>query len=544
MYHRRRLKLRSRTGCDRCRTRHQKCDELQPQCSRCLEASSTCTYERQEKRPRHIGCPPAEMMLLSPVGHAMRLFPFLNSSHGVFLSYYAREASAAISCNESIQHDTCSAIISVGSTFPSLLYAGLLFSALHKASRTHDEYVSTKGQSIQTQVLELRSAALSLLRSHVCQDVTSNSGVIIATSLMLATCELRYDPKSSAWRPHFECARHLLSQSRAHDRTGNAVLWRFIVRRFTMIEFLVSLPTSCTQLSRRYLSPRPAALPCVRRVGVIDSTMACCEELLDVFKWIGVLEDMKSQSLGLPGSRSQYIADYTHKVATKLVSIVQQIMVRDRKYPPVVNSHLQDSRTESHLRDYRMCNTIAQHVALICLYRYYLGFGQKHPCVVSSVSSIVELAGAIDKHAGSHPSICLTTALFVAGQEAEQEREDDIKRLLEIQYQVTKSQNTRNTIDMLQSIWSAAPSLCSAREKGESSAGTSKSVFRLYVLPYKIGKNKKRTEVKHNTETEEKKSQIANPHLQVLSLKTSYLTKLRTAQVQSCLFLFGHRPQG
>lgn len=474
MYSSRRVKLRSRTGCDRCRTRHQKCDELKPQCSRCVIAGAVCTYEKQETRPHHIARKAAEVLLMPLASHTItfadHLFPLLSSSHGIFLSYYVREASTAISCNESIQHDTCAAVISVGSTFPSLLYASLLFSAMHKASRMHDESVYTKDQALQMQVLELRSATLSLLQSQVRQKVTSNHEAIIATALMLATCELRYDPETCAWRQHFECARQLLSQRRADDRPSDAALWRFICRRFTVMEFLVSLPMSWPRLPRRCLT-HPAALPSLQSVGVIDSTMACCEDLLKVFMWIGVLEDIKYRSLKLPESEFQRLADHSQHIATNLVSIVHQMMARDRRNPPIVSDDVQGPLTHSHLKDYRVCNTIAQHVALICLYRYDLGLDRKHPSVANSVSSVIELAGATSKHVGLHPSICLTTALFVAGHEAEPEREKDIKKLLEIQYQVTKSRNTQKALDMLHRIWSAVPSLDRAGEKRDYAAG-------------------------------------------------------------------------
>ncbi|CAL5866102.1 uncharacterized protein PFLUO_LOCUS309 [Penicillium psychrofluorescens] len=196
----------------------------------------------------------------------------------------------------------------------------------------------------------------------------------------------------------------------------------------------------------------------MQSVGVIDSTMACCKDLLKVFTWIGALEDIKYWPLDLPESEVQRPADHSQRIATKLVSIVQQMMARDRKTPPIVSDDLQDLLTDRHLEDYRVCNTIAQHVALMCLSRYNLGSDRKHPSVANSVSSVIKLAGATSKHVGLHPSICLTTALFVAGYYAERERKEDIKKLLEIQYQVTKSRNTQKTLDILHRIWSAVPS--------------------------------------------------------------------------------------
>lgn len=467
----RRLKLRSRTGCDRCRTRHQKCDELQPQCSRCFEADVSCAYGKHELRRHHMPYSSAFFLLPPPSSRVFRLFPSLSSSHSLFLSYYVHEASAAISCNEGIQHDTCNAVISVGSTFPSLLYASLLFSAMHKSSRMHDATRSTMGQSIQIPVLQLRSAALSSLRSQVCQAFTPNKEAIVATILMLATCELRYDPETSVWRQHFEYARYLLSQFPAQYRPGDEALWRFIQRRIAVIEFLLSLPTSWPRLPRMYFPTYPTNLPCLQTVGIIDGTMACSMELLDVFRWIGALEEMKHQLPGMPQLKPQNYTDYSQQVSAKLVSFVQQMMARDSRTPPMMSDELQGPPTDTHLEDYRVCNNIAQHVSLICLYRYGLGWDRKDPSVANSVRSIIELASSITMHAGSHPSICLSTALFIAGQEAEHECEDDIRKLLKIQYLTTKSQNTQKALDILHRTWSAVPSPYDISKKDKSLGG-------------------------------------------------------------------------
>ncbi|KAJ5975905.1 C6 finger domain-containing protein [Penicillium waksmanii] len=291
--------------------------------------------------------------------------------------------------------------------------------------------------------------------------------------LMLATCELRYYPETSAWRQHFEYARYLLSQFPAQYRPGDEALWRFILRRITVIGFLLSLPTSWPRLPRMcYLSTYPAILPCLQTVGIIDGTMACCMELLDVFRWIGILEEMKYQSLELPKSEPQNITEYSQQISAKLVSFVQQMMARDSKTPPMVSNELQGLPTDTHLEDYRICNTIAQHVSLICLYRYGLGLDRKDPSVTNSVRSVIELASSIPMHAGSHPSICLSTALFIAGHEAEREYEGDIKNLLKIQYRITKSQNTQKALDMLHRTWSAVPSPHDTSKKDRSLTGT------------------------------------------------------------------------
>jgi hypothetical protein len=194
-------------------------------------------------------------------------------------------------------------------------------------------------------------------------------------------------------------------------------------------------------------------------------------ELLDVFRWIGILEEMKYQSLELPKSEPQHLTDHFQQISAKLVSFVQRMMARDSKTPPMVSNELQGLPTDTHLEDYRVCNTIAQHVSLICLYRYGLGLDRKYPGVANSVRSVIGLASAITMHAGSHPSICLSTALFIAGHEAEPECEGDIKKLLKIQYRITKSQNTQKALDMLHRTWSAVPSPNDNSRKDRSFTG-------------------------------------------------------------------------
>ena len=68
---------------------------------------------------------------------------------------------------------------------------------------------------------------------------------------------------------------------------------------------------------------------------------------------------------------------------------------------------------------------------------------------------VIHLADSMPKHVGSHPYICLTTALFVAGSEALGRNRDRIKDLLDTQYQVTNSRNTLRALQMLDKVWSA-----------------------------------------------------------------------------------------
>lgn len=443
----RRLKLRSRTGCSRCRTRRQKCDERRPCCTRCLEASSTCTYRDGNESTTVYQSTELQIRPSKSLHAGYRnLLPFYNASHSPFLEYFLGEASPAISCHKSIQKDTCQAVVSVGSVYPSLLYASLLFGAMHKSSQTQ---ANAGSKELDIQILELRDVALFLLQSQLHNMKNSNSAAIIATALMLATCELRYDPEATAWRSHFECAKLLLAQAKQNgqDKIGDAKLWRFIHRRFDTLQFLVSLPPAWPSRSTTHTQKDvPGELPAVHNIGIIDSGLACCQDLLEVFRWIGALESIQN-------SQEAEALHCFDSIASQLVNIVRRMMLRDEENPPLISDDLDEQCDIEQLRAYRISNTIAQHVAIIYLYRYGLSWNDREVIISNSVRSIIELATSIPQQNGLHPSICLTTALFVAGCEAQEEEQENIKALLHIQHRITRNRNTQRTIQKLETLW-------------------------------------------------------------------------------------------
>ena len=461
MHAQRRLKLRSRTGCARCRTRHQKCDERRPGCGRCREAASACVYQEQQK-PQAPSLPckdtPTQQLTLpsrSISGVYTGVVPLHNATHVLFLDYFIRDASSAICCHESIRQDTCQAVVSVGCTFPGLLYACLLFGALHASSRKH---ASSK---LDVQILELRATALSLLREQLHADDQSNYAAVIATALMLATGELRYDAEASSWRKHFDCARQLLADAvqNGQEKAGNGALWRFIHRRFALLEFLVSLPSSARRVSG---SACPQQLPTVQANGVIDAGLACCQDLLQVFTWIGALEDISNA----PGNdvTVPHVAD----MASELVQIVRLMMARDQERPPTLND-LEAFCDDDQRHAYQISNAIAQHLALIFLYRY----SRDTAGIGVSVGSIIRLAFEMPKHNGLHPYIGLTTALFVAGCEAGPEDQSDIITLLQAQYDITRNRNAQRALAKLQVMWYTEPRHAPRLSSGRTTPCTS-----------------------------------------------------------------------
>lgn len=456
----RRLKLRSRTGCLRCRRRHQKCDEARPSCSRCVDAGSVCAYgggNPDSNAQRVVLSRNRRDSLLALYTVFGDTIPLIDPSHSSCLSYFIEDASTAISCHESIQLDTCQAIVSVGSSFPCLLYSSLVLSVLHKASTVDDPAF---GGKLAIQALELHAAALSMLKAELQKGPGSNQDVVIATALMLATCELRYNPETGTWRDHFECTRRLvgsnLSQWRPQDH--ESALTRFIRRTFTTLEFLVALPTPWSHQPRSILSlDRPSSLPSVQDSGAIESTLAFCVDLLEVFRWIGTLEDIEYWSMAAGALKMNMSYTYIRSMARELIFIVHQMMARDRRTPPTMAAEFTGQTfTDGQLGEYRKFNTIAQHVALICLYRYTSSDDSGLGNVSRSIDSMIRLIDSMSMHVGLHPSICLTTDLFIAGCEARKGHRDRIKTLLESQHEVTKSRSTQKALEMLAKVWAAS----------------------------------------------------------------------------------------
>ncbi len=466
-------KLRSRTGCARCRKRRQKCDELQPTCNRCSEAGSSCYYQ-----PKQPSCIASSVCAIQEGAYATSREPAPSNTglHGYgdvvssmdshqrsFLTYFLEEASAAISCHESIKFDTCRAIMSAGSLNPCLLYSALAFSAMHKASLMKE---SSHSRELEVHILALQSTTLSTLQSELQRGARSDHGIILATALMLATSDLRYNQKLGAWRVHFESMRQLIGPdiSGKGFQSKDEAFSRFVQGRFMIMEFLLSLPPICARRQRLHLSQdHQVLLPTVGSIGIINGVMACCTDLLEVFRWITTLMDQQTWHQNSNSSQTSS-RDYLLDTAASLVSIVREMMARDRLKPPIVSPDLSRWLTESQLNEYHVCNTVAQHLALICIYRHLLEIERSSTRVKESVHSIIRLADGLPKHCGLSPAIGLTTSLFVAGCAAENEHRDQISALLEVQYHTTRSRNTYRALQVLQKVWI----LGSVMDDGES----------------------------------------------------------------------------
>ncbi|KAJ6786202.1 hypothetical protein PWT90_04708 [Aphanocladium album] len=310
--------------------------------------------------------------------------------------------------------------------------------------------------------MELRAVALSFLQASLHDHDHDKSAAVIATTLMLATCELHFDTYAKSWRSHFEYAGRLIAdagQSRTADKTDSTKLWRLIDRQFAVMEFLLSLPAPWTSTSS-CIGPRnyPMDLPLVACIGVIDGSLACSQDLLEIFKWIKILQDMResSRNYGALGFE-QFSTQYVRNSASKLVALVHRMIARDDKTPAILSEELAEYCDETMTQAYRMANKVAHHIALICLYRYCLDIGREAIVVEDSVANILQLADAIPKRDGVHPSIVLTTALFVAGCEANEMAQNGIRSLLQSQFEITRNQSAQRTLERLERVWQLMP---------------------------------------------------------------------------------------
>lgn len=434
--------LRSRTGCSRCRSRRQKCDEKQPGCTRCVEADALCAYgkpgpdKRREPRPKT--CLQSKTLPQNKTStlpkQVPQASPFRQASHSTHLEYFLQRASSAIACHDNIRQDTCRMVVSTAASFPCMLYSALLFSAMHRASSG-----SSSVDACSVLLLELNASALSALRAELTKTVrntdTKHHQAIAATSLMLATAELRYNAEGHGWLAHFNFARRWAASSAAQD--DDDAMARFIRRRLNIMQFLVALPTpwSSALQASSISADLPLAWPEMRAVGIIDGTMACTEEALQVFAWIGQMQHLERQT------------------CLDLAVLIRQLMKRDADSPPLLSTDVGTRYTAHELAQYRTCNTIAHCMALICVYQHGLRLGKGAMSVSDSVDQIIRLATSMAQQVGSHPYVCLTTALFVAGCAAEPDRRADITGLLRTHYKVTRSQSTLRTMRMLDGLW-------------------------------------------------------------------------------------------
>ncbi|RDW65185.1 hypothetical protein BP5796_09877 [Coleophoma crateriformis] len=438
---------RSHFGCTRCKRRRQKCDEKRPSCGRCDDAKTECTYtltlrwggrasrrskviaETASSTPKPIVKEPlreAESLAIvasknttptqSSITAQIEPLYFLSSSTRFSLHYFIHRASHATSSHPRIQERICGMIVPMALETPSLLYATIALSELHRSSLL-DDFPENFDQPAG---IISRSLALSLqtLQSDLTQGRKSNRYATLTTIRTLCIFEIHSGKAApDSWRAHMEGAKALLTATRnmygtqAIDESDPQWL---IERWFASIESFTALT------ERGLLKGQLETFGSQSRVRspttddqYLDVYSAYTGALNAAFKEIGAAA-WERRRLNTSDEESKLLTQHDLDLeATSLESSVRSMIGRSKFHPGV-----QTFLTAAEMEQFKASDEAYQYTALIHVQRRVHLLPKSSLEVQDTVKKIIQCVKKISPVPGLSPWVMATTPLFAAGREA------------------------------------------------------------------------------------------------------------------------------
>ncbi|KFX95283.1 hypothetical protein O988_05863 [Pseudogymnoascus sp. VKM F-3808] len=478
---------RSHHGCTRCKKRRQKCDELRPGCSRCIEAGSECSYAKALKwlvAPRKVAkkkrelttsercnelskstaltaplissraaktgyqVPPVEMTLSKEID-ALSWLPLSSRS---LLHHFVNKASRITACHAYIQTRICRLIIPMALQTPSLLYATMALSALHRSTLID-------GMPTNFDVDALVSSFMASSLQNLRHELQSKEGVskyaLLTTIRTLCVCEIHSGrADAGSWRVHVEGAIALLGTTRAMSDTSSSEdresQW-LIDSWYESIESLMALTT------RRGLSPAQTEQFGTRALlredqaenRHLDIYTAYSTDLNNSFKEIRAAA-WERQQLNANGGKEIVLSNLDlDEEADWLESSIRSAAGNSTFRPndlQVLSQH--------EIQQFEACDETYYHTALIHILRRVRGLPRSDQRVQASVKRIIECCLKITPADGLSPWVMLTTPLFTAGCEALGEDRAMVRQLLQSMYDSLRIRNIQRSLWILEMGWS------------------------------------------------------------------------------------------
>jgi hypothetical protein len=107
------------------------------------------------------------------------------------------------------------------------------------------------------------------------------------------------------------------------------------------------------------------------------------------------------------------------------------------------------------VRQFMLCNEAFQHSALIQIHRRLRKTPSSSPEVQESVKKILDCTAQIGPSAGLSPWTMLTTPLFIAGCEADDEDREKVRHLLSCLHDTIRVPNVLQTLKFLEQYWAS-----------------------------------------------------------------------------------------
>lgn len=315
-----------------------------------------------------------------------------------------------VNCHSHVQEQSCGRILPMSLQVPSLMYATMALSSLHRMSLlTHPP----KHYFLEAEVTNLISASLRHLRQELESNNAQASHASLDTIRNLCVCEIYSGKADRSWRIHAEGAKALI-ESLKEATTGlvpESIHW-LTARWYSSVESLAAITYNGLSTGQVELGPR--ALISNVKSYVLDIYTGYSSDLDMAFKEIGAaswerrrLESDKKDSWSSI-SESDLISE-----ADWLEQSVYAMISRDLQSGLTLPAHVKLSARE--IRQFEACNEAYQYVALIHIYRRVRRLPSASVEVQKCTKAILQAVSKILPVEKLSPWVLLTTPLFTAG---------------------------------------------------------------------------------------------------------------------------------
>lgn len=392
--------------------------------------------------------PPIEMMLSKEID----ALSWLPSSSRSLLHHFVTKASHITACHAYIQTRICRLIIPMALQTPSLLYATMALSALHRSTLID-------GMPMNFDLDALVSSFMASSLQNLRHELQAKGGVskyaLLTTIRTLCVCEIhsgRADARS--WRVHVEGAIALLGTTRAMSNTSpvddGESQW-LIGSWYASIESLMALTTrrGLPGVQTEQFGPRALQRETQAENRYLDIYTAYSTDLNDFFKRIRAAAWARHQ-LNANANRDIVLSNWDLEEEADWLESSIRSMTGNSSFRPndlqVLSQH--------EAQQFESCDETYYHTALIHILRRVRQLPRSDLRVQASVKRIIECCLKISPADGLSPWVMLTTPLFTAGCEALGEDRALVRQLLQSMYDSLRIRNIQRSLVILEMSWS------------------------------------------------------------------------------------------
>lgn len=376
---------------------------------------------------------------------------WLSTQSRLLLYHFTTKASHITSCHEHIQTRICRLIIPMALQTPSLLYATMALSALHRSTLIGN---LPNKFGLDEQVSSLIASSLESLRGELQAEGGISKYVLLLTIRTLTVCEIHSGlAGSGSWRAHVEGARALLETTR---ETPAMIPLDELESRWLVDSWYESIESLAALTTRRGLirgqleqfGPRALISETNQDSQCLDIYTAYSPSLNAVFKEIGAAAWERRRIIAGGNQVTLLSSADLDEEAIWLEYSVRAMS--DRLAFRAVDLQV---LAQNQMQEYEACNMAYHQTALIHILRRVQQLPTSDPKVQKLVKIILKCALSIKPAEGLSPWVMLTTPIFTAGCEALGDDRNIVRGLLQNQFKLLRIRNIERSLEILEQIW-------------------------------------------------------------------------------------------